>query len=300
MDTFFAIVLDIIRKSIWPGNAFGLLGRISGAMSMAALLVFGFNYGFEPALLRIFEWWDWFLGQVASWIGLDALASFLLTWIDSFLALQVELHSHWRHVFFLLGVFIFRDSYAAYEARLPVSGTFYLVIGLAAAFVSSIGAGAIALMQGDLPSNFLIAVIPLTGLLAFQLIHDLWRATFLRAHFAKLSRTSTPTWLADFGGRARWALRQALIGLVLIAIFLPLAGELESPGLALLILLLGLLAIYQLLDGVAAARERREPGETFRAAYWRTGRANIGAGILGTFLWTIVFVTMNAGLDILR
>ncbi len=284
--------MELIKQLVWPAGFEGKIARLLGACSAIAIFRYGLNSGLGSAFQLLLEYYDRVVGLVLGWAT---------PYIESGLARfgwNLSLYPQWKHILVLMCIYFLRNSLISYGAKDRGIGHFELVWGVTVALVASIAAGTIPLTSEDRIAQFLIAAIPVGGIWAYEIGDVAWRATFYRERAARIYHRPTPTWWAYFEGGLRGTTIRTLIGIVLLAVGLqvPAVQKLRVPGLVLLSSLVFIQALNFLRMGLHDAKRIRQPDESWRSAYWRTGVAKVGAAMLGVFLWVGVILISSAGL----
>jgi hypothetical protein len=186
-----------------------------------------------------------------------------------------------------------------YRTGLVARAIFLGLFGFGVALVASVGAGTVAPTQNDEWASFLIAGIPIAGVLTYDVGDGVVSATFFRPGILREFHREVETWSHYVNERMFFASRRALIGflILLVGLQLPFVQQLPSPGLAILGVLIVAVALDRLRVGAVNAREIRENGERWLSAFWRTGNASLGATMLGVFVGAALFFLLNAGLS---
>lgn len=271
-----------------------LLGYVASVLSMVNLAYTAFKIGLIPALQQIIDYYERFMQAALGWI--EPFVNRYLPPLAKILNIDLHLYPHWKHVFFLMGVYFFRSAAAAYGSGNYVIAAFRVTWGLSVALASSIAAGMVLLVNADLFGNFLIATIPLIGVLLFDLGCDAWSATWYRAEYARLAGREVLSWSQEFGPQASYDFQRAAVGLVVVVAGLqvPSIRGLPSPGIVLLVVLLIVLAGYIL---ISSARASRSGPQERPAAFRSEGSADLGTAILLSLLGALSFFALNAGLQ---
>jgi hypothetical protein len=294
---FARVTLSFMRRLFWPKGFPGMLSRVMGALSLFYIMTYGFNYGLGPMFKRLLEYYDSFLQAL---FGLaEPFIEASLMWVSTYIGWNLVLYPHWKHIFVLMGIYFFRLVGVNYAVGRRGTASFNLIWCLIVVLISSIAAGTVPVRNASMAANFLIAFIPIIGALVCTLVGFIWEATFHRKTYGGRDLNVTnPTWWEYF----RWGLSRVLsrtliaIAALWIGLQVPFIRDLESPGLAMLALLVIALAIYWLWDGVNEAKSIRKSSESTLEAYWRSEDTQLGVAMLGTFFWLALFVVLDAGL----
>lgn len=271
-----------------------LLGYVASVLSMVNLAYTALKIGLIPALQQIIDYYERFMQAALGWI--EPLVNGYLPHLAEILRIDLHLYPHWKHVFFLMGVYFFRSAAAAYGSENYSNAAFRVIWGLSVALASSVASGVVLLTTADLFANFLIAAIPLVGVLLFDLGCDAWSATWYRAEYARLADREILSWSQEFGPQAAYDFQRTAIGLIIVVAGLqvPSIRNLPSPGIALLVALLIVLAAHIL---ISSARASRAGPQDRPAAFRSEGSADLGTAILLSLLGALSFFALNSGLQ---
>jgi hypothetical protein len=266
-----------------------ILGVLAGAMSLVALAWKGFDIGFGPTALLVLGYYERFVHVLFGWA--EPLIRTQLEMLRTFLGWDLELHPHWKHVFLLMWLYFGATARISWRSGTPIHGVFYAIWGGLIALVAGIGSGTVAL--DNTVSNVLMAAIPVGGAFLFMIGFSAWNATFLRK--------AGKTWLEDFLGYAYSYVAILVMGVGALlagtqADHVPYVRDLPSPGLALLVVLVLVAALYAIWLG---ARDREGPGETPWQKFRGDSMTRLGVLMLSAIAGAIAFVLTNAGLSLI-
>lgn len=286
----------IFRELLWPGGVLGKLGRLSAVLSVVALIKYALDFGVARTLVILIEWYDRFVKAALSW--LKPLATSVAELIAAWLALPLNLHEHWNHVFVLLWVYFFRDGATKYSYGYRSAGVFAMVWGALVAFATAIATGLIPIKDSGAQNQYFMAVAPVFGVLAYEIPKQLWDATFTRDRVARIYQTEVMSWWDYARPNLFLNAFQFFGGFTIGVLFVFTAqSNIRSPGLAAVAVLLVLVALYR--AGVAASevRELRREGDSWLFTFNRTSGAGVAVSVIGLLLWILIFLTTNAGLQ---
>jgi hypothetical protein len=273
------------------------LGTLAGVMSIVKLGTHAYQVGLVPVLQLLVDYYEAFAHLLASDFEApirDAVRA---------LGLDVPLYPHWKHVFVLTGLYASRDAASTLALGWRGLGLLFLIYGLVVSLIASTAAGMLPLSQSDYEANFLIAALPLAGILIYEIGSDAAMATWRRAHEAGLVRAPTPSWWGYFGPKLLDSMLLASIGVIVLvaglAMLIPLRLSL-SPGLVMLGVLVVLFAIWLLVVGLRQGAIMRDENETLAMVLRRQGSWRVGRAMVITLTGAFVFVLLNAGLRLVR
>lgn len=289
-------MVRIIRDVIWPKGIFSKLGRILGALSAITLIQYGFNYGFATTVLLIVEYYDNLVHALLGWA--EPYLVLLLAWININFDWTLKLFDHWRHIFVLLGIYFFRSAAVNYSYGYRSAAVFGFAIGFIIALATSVAAGSIPMLETTTRLTSIGAVIPIVGIFLFDVLKQLWNATFIRAQVAKVYENDKLTWWEFFRPNLYLVITQMLGSLIVVWVILriPWVQELRSPTLFSIGILIVLLAFYRVGIGANEVRGLRKKGESWFYTFNRTASAGIATAMFGLFFWLGLFLFTSAGL----
>lgn len=278
------------------GSTIRFLGIVAGALSVVSLTVLALDVGLGPTALRVFDFYEKFTSAAFGWT--EPYIREFLAGLRAYVPWELQLYPHWKHTFVLIGIYFFREAVTIYRSHFYARASFHGAFGATVAAATSIAAGTVHPTQGDASAQFLIAGIPILGVLAYDLGDGLAAATWFRKRIARELGREPESWSEYVNERLFNASRRALIGLIIlmIALQIPFVQRLQSPGLAVLGVLIVALALDRLRVGAVNANAIQDEGERWLNAFWRTGNAKLGATMLGVFLGAAAFFIFNAGL----
>lgn len=286
-----------MRFVLWPAT---IILFLAGGLSILKLIEFGLdlNLDFEEVIRRIVEDYDAILSLV-----LTPLVNGLLALLRDWFSLDLHVYPHWKHVFVLLGIYFFRDSRMFRKLGYYDVAAVSLVWGAIVAFATSVVVGLIPLERGDMWSNFLIGATPVAGFFLYILGPTFASAFWRReesAHY--LGGRVEPFW-SYIWRRAKRNFIVLGVGVVFLGLCLfipavgdklPAIGEVRSPGLVLLAVLVLMLSSYWLWRGFGQARRQsRDKGVPLRTALSNSGNVNLSIAMLAPFAASIVLVALN-------
>lgn len=283
-----------IRYGILPTNPFLWISLAFGALSIASLIQYGFDFNIGSTFRTVLEGYDSFIGVFAEW--LDPAIRTILAWLNERFGWQLELHAYWKHIFVLMGIYFLRDATNSFKTGYPISGVFRSIWAVLNVLIASVYAGTISIGSGDVWANFQIAAIPTLAVFTYGIGTGLWYATFERIPDAVAGDAVARTWKNQVYIKFLGDLQQLVAGVILIGAGLqvPQIRALPSPGLTLLGGLIIILAIYLLWASKGIADHSRHWVVTWSQSYWRQGSARIGATILGVMFWDVILYSINA------
>lgn len=287
-------MLEAVSEFLWPSGVLAKLGRALGALSALALINHVFSDGSGPVYRLLLDYYDKLVSALIGWAK---------PWVESGLAhvgWRAALYPHWKHIVVFMGIYFWRNAFISYRAGDRFVGGFEMGWGLTIAMAASIAAGGVPLVSADVAANFLIAAAPITGVFVYESGDIAWRAIFYRERAARIYHRPIPTWWGYFAGGVRGSFKRTCMGIILLwgGLHLPVIQRLAAPGLAMLAILVVIQALNFLWMGVPDVDRLRAPGESWGAAYWRSGVAKLGAAMLSVFFWLGVLLLTNAGLSL--
>jgi len=285
---------DILRQIVWPRGTGAVLGPLVSAASVVSLIHYGFGLRLDSILVIFLNSYDRIVGLVLSWLEPSLKA--LLSWVAYRLDWDFVLYRHWRHVFVLLNLYFLGGARADFKDNSPVAW-FRLCLGLSLGFAISVVVGVVPLAQKDLTTQFLVAFIPFFATSLNDIALRAWRATFSRVRESVRVKQPAMTWWQYFRPAFVGVLNRTVVAIVFILVGLrfPIVSELQSPGLALLGVLVLALAVQQLYLGLGDAKRIREEGETNLAAWMRSRGTLIGLRIFSVAFWVAFFLAVYVG-----
>jgi hypothetical protein len=252
-----------MRPPTVPSGNF-LLGRVIGialgAISLAILARQGFHFSLGPfvqgVLDRLEETYRMVFGMIEPLIRAQLIALRDLTGWD------FQLYPHWKHATSLMLLYFAAFFRKAWNASGP--WVFTIVWGGVIALVAGVLSGTVPLEGAA--SNMLMAFWPIAGVLVFDIGVLTWARLRRRTSSSVFSKAIVAT-------LTRFAPLLAILLLGTQAEKIPFLQSIPSIGLALLLILIVVLGIYNVARGVNSmfehqrARERMPPEQR---AFFRT------------------------------
>lgn len=286
-------------KSLWPRSPFSWFGLILGALSVLALIQYGFDYGFGPTFKLLLTYYENLTHAVIGWWA-EPIIKVWLADASNYFGINLELYPHWKHVFILMGVYFFRDVSNSYQAGDRANAFFYLICGLILSITAAVGAGTVPASENNVTSNFLIAIAPISSMLLFDLISTIWRAVW---------RDESYTQLTPPNSKKRWDYFRVpffhIVGRYVVAftilsfsLQIPEIYSLENAGLFMLGVLIVVLSFYWIVLGMMHASFNSDPDASWWDTFRQSGSTGLGLSMLGVFFSALLFLTLNAGLQL--
>lgn len=286
-------------KAIWPRSWLTWLSLALGALSVLRLLEVSFDYQLVPGIASVVDAYERLLKAIVEielpwWAG-PAIDQ-LVRWLNAAFGWQLSLFDHWKHVFVLTGVYVFRNIAPPFRNGHFHTGVFNIFWGWLIALGSGIGSGSIDVTQGDAASNFLVVAMPIAGGFIYETGRGVWGMVFHRGTRSTLYDQAVKTPLEYLGD---WMTKVVYRsgGLTLLAVAgIPLGAFASSPtpGIAMYGVTTLLFALILVGEGLWDARTlKRNEGETYLAAFGRTYQGGHGLAMLGVFAQAGAVVTLN-------
>lgn len=256
-----AVMGRIIKEVVWPQGIFSKLGRVVGALSALALIQYGFEFGFAATVRVLMAYYDNLVSALLGWTQPYVVR--LLVWVNAYFDWNLQLFPHWKHIFVLLSIYFFRSAAVNYSYGYPATATFGLIWGVIVALASSVAAGVVPFIGADKLSSLMVASIPIAGIFVFDLLKQVWNATFIRTRAAMIYQREKWTWWEFFRPNLYLVICQTLASFVLVwaVVQIPWVQGLSSPSLIALGLLIVALACYRIGIGAYEVKElRKEEG----------------------------------------
>lgn len=270
-----------------------LLGIIAGALSVVMLIKQGVEFGMAAPLELMFNWYDAFIGYIASFFEPPLRLAF--SWLNERLPVQLHLTSHWKHLMVLLITLFAALVRDASERggergarRLLMSG---VVLSAGVFFADS--SFPLPPNQSPLPlSEALRVSVPILLLAGACVVISAW---FYRWR---------ERWI---GGNVKTTMLYCIALGILVAVIpvrIVTASILPSPAVVFLGAYIIGFGIFLVVEGAFLAfdpgrldQSRRIP---FRIRWWLTTSyvAQMGFVILTPFIAAFVFIALNAGLQL--
>ncbi len=261
-----------------------MLGTAAGSLSLVMLVKLGFDFGFVAPLQLMLDYYQQAVEFLLGWA--EPPLRFALQCVSDWIALDLNLHAHWKYVFILMWLYFGADAKIIWGKDRKGSAIATVIWGGLIALVASVASGTV---KPDSP-NTLSVIFPVTGFVVYEVGQSAWDATFFSP--------ATNTWWQTFRYYlVRFALTNATIGVG--AIFLGIQGNqlgLPNPYLVAVIVFLIALGIRNLARGAWIATSGRKKGERWLLRFHRSATARLGILLLATITGSVLFIALNAGL----
>jgi len=286
-------------KVIWPTSWFTLFGLVLGALSVLRLVEVSFAYEFVPGIAGIINAYERVLKAIVEielpwWVG-PAIDQ-LVRWLNGVLGWHLTLFDHWRHVFVLTGVYVFRNIAPPFRNGHIHTGIFNIFWGWLIALGSGIGAGSIDVAGHDALSNFLVVAIPVAGGFVYETGRGVWGMVFHRKTRAAIYAQPVKPPLVYLGDWMRKVVYRSggLTLLVVAGLVLGAFASSPSPGIAMYATTVLLFAMILIGEGLWDTRTlQRKEGERWLEAFGRTYQGGHGLAMLGVFAQAGLVVVVN-------
>lgn len=295
-----------ILKSLF-GRAYWLnFLSIMGAISMVALVINGFEIGVSQTFYYIIDYFNRFLGVAIGWLEPA------IEYISRIIGIDVDLLPHWKHIYVITSVYFSANAINTWTSGDRFTGAFELVLGLFVGVFVFWAAGSVSINTPDLVPNMLVVLAAMIGAFFYETLDSAWRATFYRAKAARIYRENgyhtasgepvyfPPPWWQFFFGGLKGSFTRSVVGLLFAtpAIAALWLNDIAGWSVGVLIFLVLLQAGNFMRMGVGDARRIAVPGESFGAAYLRSGVGKVGIRMMRFFFWIIQLLLLNAGLGL--
>lgn len=292
--------IDILLKIALPPSTLGILGRIFGALSLFALLQHSLNFGLSSTFILIL---DVYSVALRATIGLlDPVVLKFIQWVNETFSFQISFSDGWRHIFLLLQILFIRDASTAFSDGRRYLGLVRLLVGVCVAFSAAVFAF-VADLESALLSNAILCVIPIIGLLLYDVTMYAFTATlfFDSIGAGEVKGAISPKSFFILGIK-RSIFRFFYVSCASLLLFsFPSARTLEFPGGGLLATTVGLVAnaTYWIILGANYAVEQSKKGKTYKEAFLESEAGRFGLSVVGLLFWFAFFSSLNAGMRIL-
>ena len=277
--------------------------------------------------IYIVDFAQWIVGLV-QWIFSRLRPNFLL---------DVTLLPYWRHVFVLFGFYFVREALVVLAeasavkkkmkegdpsiARvtdkmihwLGLSVWFNFLWGGLVGLVFAVLSGLIPQTLSNSMEDVLLVMCAVLAAEVYQFVGTAWDATVLREYQAIRAGVETPSWTKHFTQYARRGYYRTLAGtlIAVVGVHLPYVQDSRNPGLAVLIGLVMIFAVYWLWDARrdtvfkavpkpndAAASAMTDDAPTVQCdAFLEHPHTALGISILQTFILATLIVTSGYVFD---
>lgn len=292
-------LLDLDRAAFWRQliprggkDLMKIVARVAAGGSILTILILVRDEGFSTALKSLVETYDRLLGEIVVRAQLDHVAFWIAGLLRGVFDIDLPLQGYWKHVFTLIGLYFFRQVALNFKARIPGTAVFNLLTGIAVALAAAVWTGLIDVTSPDVMDAFLIVAIPLYAAELHHLVGVAWDATVLRKYQAERRGQATPpSWWGHFRMGLNRGVSRTFWGLTiaLVLVHVPAVCALDNPGLAALVLLVFLFGIYWLIDAIPESRKFSQTQQVSFAGYIEHDHAHLGAAIVGSFGWALIW-----------
>jgi hypothetical protein len=272
---------------------FGILGHFVAALSIAWLLGEAMNHGWAAPFAYIFKVYNVLKMAIFSPFEpyIEAFVRSVLTWLPS----EWRLQRHWHDIFVLLTLYFGARAGAYRKAGLKYRAAFRYALGLATSGLTALFAGLV--LADSARSNALLAVIPIIGILMFEIVDSAVSASVARKEglpwfvdMVRYLKFSLPILGTGFVGiiGANWAFRDSE------------AARSNSLALFCLLGFTVTLAAYWGLRGYLFARpiEHREPGEGVWHRFKRSSNTEIAMAMTSALVLAFLILASSAGYEV--
>lgn len=286
-----------LRRILFPQNPFDLVRNFLSLLSLLALFKYATNHTYSAALNLVILNYD---SLVSKFLGpIRPICELISNYASIFFPWRISLQPHWKHIFVLMGVYFSSRVGSNYRAGLKGTAAFRLLWGIIVGLFSSSVAGSFYVRIGHYWSNAAIGLASVAGMLMYEIIINVWYATFFRKMQAELHGRNVRKWPSEFialsisdFSRAFFASSIVLIGLIPKFIrTIPLSG---------LIMLGSVMFFYGCFWLFWAWKQTLYTSGAFdEVKYWKNTDAVVGAMMVSIFLWAATTVVVDTGAKII-
>jgi len=294
-----------MKNIVWPNKFNTKLGVLLGGFSIFGLVTNSIKFGIASSLLLALQWYDRFLEIAIGWARLpleEFINSLLL-----FLNIEISIHSHWKHVFIIMGVYFVRDSYTrmTFEKKQYLSFVFLLLTGLLLNLLSSVISGSLEPLVG-FRYDLIIGIVPIVGLFIYDLIERNWSVSrrYTKNGFKQIN---LPTKRVYRFYMLR-VIERLVYGSIIIAT-VSFIGQfhtktIKNPGTLGFLVTVFALSFYWIFGRASlnyklnSWKDKEYP--LIIRLMKNSGTTHLGMMMLGTFFWLFIFIILNSGLSVLN
>lgn len=269
------------------------ISLLMGALSIAALIWHGFNVGLWGPFELILNFYEKLVGLLRF---AEPPLKVLLQFVSRFIAIDLDLHPHWRHSFVLMSLYFGGDVRLDLMRDRSGSAAATVTWGGLIALAASVASGTTPLSD----PNMLALVFPAVGFVVYETGRSALTATFYR-EVALASWFGASTWWETFRFYFfGFALVDAAIGAIAV-----LAGtyarqvHFSDPSLLGLLVFVVLLANYNLARGLWVALYGPEQDAPLWVRFRRINSTRLGIILLRCIAGAALFILGGAGLALL-
>lgn len=295
-NSYFGLLL----ATIFPPSTLGVLGRIFGALSIFALTQYALNFGLSKTWELIL---DIYLVALRATIGLfDPIVRAIIEELWQIFRIKVPFVEGWRHIFVVLQILFVRDAGTAFSDGRLALGVVRLLVGSMVALTAAV-LSFISVTENSVIGNMLFAIIPIMGLLCYDIVMYAFSATVFYDQIGIGEVGNAASRGAFFRqGVSRSFTRLLLVssGSIFIFIF-PFFRSMPQPHGGLVAMTAGLIvnAFYWLYMGHSYATEVKTSTNDYKVRFLASEAGRFGLAVLGIIFWFGFFCSVNAGMRLL-
>ncbi|WP_203296537.1 hypothetical protein [Luteirhabdus pelagi] len=292
-SAFCKVIIDLL----WPERVYAKLGRLLGLLSVLSLLKTGFSFGFAKVFEIILSYYKRIVEVTLGW--LDPILNNLLNVLGEIFDFQLVINNHWKHIYILLGIYFFRSAEISYKYGYKKTGIFSLFWGIFVGLITSILVGSFDLQNNSYSYNFLVALLPVSGIFCFDLGRQVWISIYDRRMIADIFKEEEKSFQEFFLPIFRRLYAQLIGSIIFVAVMLSFSFLINSKSPFLFIsgfLILGM-GIYRIFVGISEVQLFKEENETWLEKFDRTSSSSIVKSMFGLIIWVLIFISSSAGLQ---
>ncbi len=271
---------------------------VVAALSLIQLLRYGWNFGLSVPLEAILRTYNEILNTIFD--ILKPLLTPLFAFLSGLLSVSIDPGDHWRHIFVLLSILLMRFATYMWRSSQLSTTLFSFLIAILVGFAGSVASGSVREDPNYYMNSFGIAAAPVLSVFLYYFLVNLWRGSFERGGPNVPDVYKNQTWSDYMQRQMRPVFHRLVAGLIVasvIFIFSDVRHILASGILFLPFYIFGI-ALHGFGLGVVDTRHRRKKDETWSEAFWKTGNAQLGAAVIGVYVWCITLLIFDAGLQL--
>jgi len=279
------------------------LSLVAGSLSLVLLIKHGWDFGLASILKLVLGFYEAFIHGLLGWA--EAPLKVVLGHLRHWIGLDLHLYPYWKHMFVLMWLY-FSGIGKAYWVQRRIDGTIFCVVwGGLVALISSVASGTVAL--DGTAANIMVMAFPIAGFVIFEIGRSIWGAIVMRGGGMLdpgIRSGKITSRLYIFGFRLRqYTLPTAIFGGLALVIGFHFAktsvyGVEVNPNVLILLSFVVGLILYWFGRGLVLAVSNRQPGESPRQRFFRSGAVQFGILMLTVLAGATLFIALNAGLTL--
>ena len=133
-----------------------------------------FNLDYVQSILFIIEAYTLLVNVIIGWM--EPVANAIIKAIIKFFDVSLKLGNDWKDIFVLLSIYFLRECAVAFSDHKKITAIYLFIVGTLISLIVSVSISSLNLEKAK-SLQFLIILTPITGILIYELMASIWKAS---------------------------------------------------------------------------------------------------------------------------